>query len=324
MLDEKLVFHASFVTLSLTMFLIFFPFQVIAEGDAIEGKKQATICVTCHGANGISSQEIWPNLAGQKYNYLVKQLKAFRDGNRKEPSMEMMVGSLSDREIENIASFFSSIQLTANVDEGLLASKTAQPIVAQDVSPDVNTGSELYTQNCVFCHQADAIGKPGTAPSLTNKELLSSASDAFFFDTIRDGRPGTGMPPFAHLGEDKIKAIIAFLRDHTDQANLAAEIDAQPAAKGDPAHGEQLFELICSTCHGERGDGYASGGTGTAIGKLGFLSKVSDGFIRTTVKQGRSNTRMLGFQGPEGLANLNDQDIDDLIVYLRNLPNDLK
>ena len=40
-----------------------------------------------------------------------------------------------------------------------------------------------------------------------------------------------------------------------------------------------------------------------------------------TIKEGRSNTRMLGFNGSNGLANLTDQEIDDVITYMRNLPN---
>ena len=67
------------------------------------------------------------------------------------------------------------------------------------------------------------------------------------------------------------------------------------------------------------GDGYEAGGTGTAVGLPGFLDKATDGFIRETIKRGRSNTRMRGFQGPEGLANLSDREIDDVIVYLRGL-----
>jgi len=180
-------------------------------------------------------------------------------------------------------------------------------------------GEMLYNQNCSVCHQPDAIGKAGFAPSLANPEFLSVASDKFLMSTIRDGRVGTGMPPFSHLGRDSIKAIMTYLRSHEKMPNKAAEVDAQPDAHGDPRLGKQWYDNICSTCHGMAGDGYMAGGTGTAIGKPGFLHKVSDGFIRTTVKNGRSNTRMLGFQGPTGLANLSDQEIDDIIVYLRSL-----
>ena len=55
------------------------------------------------------------------------------------------------------------------------------------------------------------------------------------------------------------------------------------------------------------------------LGLKGFLNKATDGFIRETIKYGRSNTRMLGFQGPTAMANLNNQEIDDIIVYLRTL-----
>ena len=189
---------------------------------------------------------------------------------------------------------------------------------AQDADT-VKTGETLYNQNCVFCHQPDAIGKPGLAPSLTNPELLAISSDKFLMSTIRDGRSGTSMVPYAHLGRTKIRAIVAYLRSHETLPQQFAEVDKQPDAHGDPRFGEQWFDQLCSTCHGVRGDGYLAGGSATAIGKPGFLNKVSDGYIRETIKRGRSNTRMLPFQGPEGLANLTDTEIDDIITYMRTL-----
>ena len=201
---------------------------------------------------------------------------------------------------------------------GLVNFILANPALAASKST-IKQGEKIYNQNCSICHQADAIGKPGFAPSLTNPELLSTASDKFFESTIRDGRAGTGMPPFSHLGRKNVRAIVAYLRSHAKGTNNSAKINKQPDAHGDPRLGKQWYDYICSTCHGVEGDGYAAGGTGTAIGKAGFLNKVSDGFIRTTVKQGRSNTRMLGFQGASGLADLSDQEIDDIIVYLRGL-----
>lgn len=183
----------------------------------------------------------------------------------------------------------------------------------------IKEGEALFNQNCAVCHQPDAIGKPGFAPSLTNPELLSIATDKFFLTTIRDGRQGTGMPPFAHLGRDKVKAIVSYLRSFAKMSDRSQKVSEQHDAHGDPRLGKQWFDGICATCHGFAGDGYLAGGTGTAIGKNGFLTKVSDGFIRTTIKEGRSNTRMRGFQGSNGLANLSDQEIDDIIVYLRSL-----
>jgi len=190
---------------------------------------------------------------------------------------------------------------------------------AASAKATIKQGQALFEENCEVCHQADAIGEAGVAPSLTNPELLEIASDAFFEATIRDGREDTGMPPFAHLGRKGVRAIVAFLRDHEKKPNRADEVDAQPEAHGDPRLGKLWYDNICSTCHGLDGDGYEAGGTGTAIGLPGFLHKASDGFIRETIKVGRSNTRMRAFAGAEGLAALSDQEIDDIIVYLRDL-----
>jgi len=200
---------------------------------------------------------------------------------------------------------------------GLLLGGAAE---AKKIGPvAIKNGEKQFNVNCVMCHQEDAIGEPGLAPSLTNPELLSVASDKFFMATIRDGREDTGMPPFAHLGRKSIRDIVSYLRSHAKLKNIAKQVNAQPDAYGDPRLGQLWYDNICSTCHGLAGDGYEAGGTGTAIGLPGFLDKVTDGFIRTTIKMGRSNTRMLPFQGADGLANLSDREIDDIIVYLRSL-----
>ncbi|RLA44718.1 MAG: cytochrome C oxidase Cbb3 [Gammaproteobacteria bacterium] len=183
----------------------------------------------------------------------------------------------------------------------------------------IKQGARLYAQSCAVCHQADAIGKPGFAPSLSNPEFLSVASDRFILSTMREGRPGTGMPSFIYLDPNQGQAILAYLRSFAVLPDRSEAIDAEPASRGDADRGKQSFDLICSTCHGPKGDGYTAGGTGTAIGKVGTMSKASDGFLRATIKNGRSNTRMLGFSGPDGMAALSDQEIDDIIVYLHLL-----
>ncbi|MEE9342063.1 MAG: cytochrome c [Gammaproteobacteria bacterium] len=82
--------------------------QVGFAGDAAAGKVKSATCAGCHGADGNSSNPLWPNLAGQKDAYLVKQMKAFRDGARKDPMMSPMVKALSDADIDNLAAYYSS------------------------------------------------------------------------------------------------------------------------------------------------------------------------------------------------------------------------
>ena len=77
-------------------------------GDAAAGKALSSRCSMCHGATGTSLSPLWPNLKGQKDQYLVKQIKAFRDGTRKDPSMSPMVAGLTDDDVANLAAYFSS------------------------------------------------------------------------------------------------------------------------------------------------------------------------------------------------------------------------
>src|SRR4029078_4625418 len=54
--------------------------------DIEAGKaKVATVCAACHGATGVSVSDSIPNLAAQRTGYLEAQLKALKDGTRKNP-----------------------------------------------------------------------------------------------------------------------------------------------------------------------------------------------------------------------------------------------
>ena len=88
--------------------LVIFSSSVFA-GDAEAGKAKSAICAACHGGTGISPNPTWPNLAGQKEEYLVAQLKAFKAGERTNSQMTAMVASLSDDDIANLAAYYSSM-----------------------------------------------------------------------------------------------------------------------------------------------------------------------------------------------------------------------
>lgn len=79
-------------------------------GDIEAGKAKATVCAACHGAEGKSMNPLWPNLAGQQEQYLVKQLKDFKAGTRQDPLMSAQAAALSDADVENVAAYFSSLK----------------------------------------------------------------------------------------------------------------------------------------------------------------------------------------------------------------------
>lgn len=82
----------------------------VIAADPVAGKAKSATCVACHGAAGISSNPLWPNLAGQQEAYLAKQMKDFRDGNRKDPVMAPMAAGLTDEDIANISAYYASLK----------------------------------------------------------------------------------------------------------------------------------------------------------------------------------------------------------------------
>jgi len=96
-------------TITTTLLLLNLGFSAQAA-DVEAGKAKSALCAACHGPAGISNNPLWPNLAGQKEAYLVKQIKAFKNGERKDPSMAPMVANLSDEDIENLAAYYANLK----------------------------------------------------------------------------------------------------------------------------------------------------------------------------------------------------------------------
>lgn len=80
--------------------------------DAEAGKAISGVCVACHGQNGVSQVPIYPNLAGQKAQYLESALKAYKNGERSGGQSALMVPqakNLSDEDIANLAAYYASL-----------------------------------------------------------------------------------------------------------------------------------------------------------------------------------------------------------------------
>lgn len=67
-------------------------------------------CVACHGADGVGKAEQYPTLQGQREAYLVKQLKDFKSGVRKDSSMNVIAESLSEADMKMLARFFAQVK----------------------------------------------------------------------------------------------------------------------------------------------------------------------------------------------------------------------
>jgi cytochrome c553 len=87
-----------------------------ASADAALGKaKVQAVCAVCHGLDGIGKNPDVPNLAGESQQYIQKQLKAFRSGGRQHEQMSIIAKGLTDKDIANVADWFSSLKVTVKL-----------------------------------------------------------------------------------------------------------------------------------------------------------------------------------------------------------------
>jgi len=100
-------------TLTMAMFLALAGGKAVADGDPTAGKSKAASCAGCHGSNGVSMTPIYPNLAGQKEQYLISALKAYKSQERKGGNAAVMWGlaaGLSEEDIEDLAAYYASLE----------------------------------------------------------------------------------------------------------------------------------------------------------------------------------------------------------------------
>ena len=90
-------------------------------GDPAAGRIKSEPCAACHGPVGLSDHNYYPNIAGQKEEYLLYQLHYYRSGERPHALMTPLAEVLSDTDIADISAFYASIKVVqemAKEDDG--------------------------------------------------------------------------------------------------------------------------------------------------------------------------------------------------------------
>ena len=80
----------------------------LAAGDKEKGKSKAIHCQVCHGKEGFSYNPLYPVLAGQHAEYIIKQLKDFKADRRLNPIMNEIAKPLTVQDMEDLAAYFNS------------------------------------------------------------------------------------------------------------------------------------------------------------------------------------------------------------------------
>jgi len=164
----------------------------IADGDAVRGETLGYTCLGCHGVagyrNAYPSYRV-PKLGGQKAAYLVVALQGYRAGTRAHPTMAAQASSLTNQQIDDVASYLAS-----------LGGET----VAAGGSTAV---SREETTTCIACHGQNGISLSPNWPTLAgqHEDYLVHALNQY-----RDGtRTDAVMAPMVAALSDRDVALLA-------------------------------------------------------------------------------------------------------------------
>jgi predicted CXXCH cytochrome family protein len=167
-------------------------------GDAAAGKLSAAACSSCHGADGNSPNDTWPNLAGQNAAYLARILTAYKSGDQSDAAMTPMAQALSNTDIQNLAVYYAGLNC-----KSATGGKTAGDVAA----------GEALAANCVACHGQAGRGSNPAWPK------LAAQKPGYLVNVLKAFKAG--------LRKDPMMAGVAKSLSDTDIANLAAYYAAQ-------------------------------------------------------------------------------------------------
>ena len=168
------------------------------SGDAAAGKQQASACGSCHGTEGISPNDTWPNLAAQNPAYLARILAAYKSGDQTDPIMTPLAQALSDSEVQNLAAYFGSLNCKTTPHGKAVGDVAAGAAVAK---------------NCTVCHGEGGRGANPAWPK------LAAQKPGYLMNALKAFRGG--------LRKDPMMAGVTRGLSDADIANLGAYYAAQ-------------------------------------------------------------------------------------------------
>jgi cytochrome c553 len=173
--------------------------DVLAADPPATVKDIVETCASCHGKDGISAIENTPSLAGQPDIFLQYQLVFIRDGARQVEVMQQIAKSLTDDNIRDLGTYYSSLP--------------TPPALKQAAAVDVAKVTAIITQrHCDSCHKPDFSGQGETARLAGQRPdyLMKALHD--FRAGIRRGRGmGAMMEVSVTLQDKDIEMIAAYL-----------------------------------------------------------------------------------------------------------------
>lgn len=234
------------------------------------------------------------------------------------------------------------------------AAQAHERLIAGEALPELNVdtaahGRDLFLSACAVCHGADALGRPGLGKNIVESDFVAGRDDAAMVAYLIRGRPDAkpvAMPPRAgrpDLTDEDLGDIVAYVRGLQDPRRMpelpepkvvtaavteAESAQALAAAGGDEelagwiASGNKLFHSTCVACHGPGGVGVQ--GNGKPLVNNPFIQGLDDDSLLAFIQRGRdpgdkANTTGIGMPAKGGNPALSEDDLLDIISYLRTL-----
>lgn len=167
---------------------------------------------------------------------------------------------------------------------GQNSSQRAKPV--QSGSALVAESSKTFAATCAGCHGLDGRGGE-RGPNIATRPEVLRRSDQELLQILRNGVAASGMPSFAALGDNKLAAMVSYLRT-LQRKNEAAPIP------GDVRHGESLFfgKARCSECHSINGHGGFIGSDLSGYAAGSYAAEVKSAIVSPDIdtKESRSKT----------------------------------
>jgi mono/diheme cytochrome c family protein len=301
--------------------------MMIAEGTTLYAQN----CVACHGANGeglaayppltvavsMDGQMVYNTIERGRYNTGMAAFGVDEGGILTGMQLESLVVMLQADSWDTVAARVAELGLTPP--QIVVAEIPTETITLVEGLPDgaiLSAGLTVYAENCAACHGANGEGST-LAPALNTDELRVRLSNADIARIITEGVPGTLMSSWSSALDLAQQQAVVTLLSRWGELNAAgvslptietSPLDMSPQVV---ANGQQLFNLLCTQCHGV--DGYGSP-IAPALNNQTFLNQTPDAAVQAIIAGGVSSTNMPAWSGY-----LTDADIAAITAYLRSL-----
>ncbi len=178
------------------------------------GKEVSALCVACHMESGSGSSvagfEYRPRLTGLSADYLVHQIKSYKDGTRVNASMKPFADLLTEEQMNDVSHYYASLPAIKAEDFKVEAS---EEVLAHGKELVHNGDWNRYIPACVACHGVDAYGIGASFPNINgqNPEYVKKAINDWK-DETRTNDPLELMARIAkRLTDEDVEAVAAYL-----------------------------------------------------------------------------------------------------------------